>query len=252
MTMPPRYRLERELARGRNASVWLAADLQRGETVALKIAPSGSLQREFETLQALQHEHIVKVHDTGILPDARPFVAMERLHPTQARLPLGLLARALYGAALALAHMHVKGQVHRDVKPAHLLWRGDGDVVLCDMGSACGTGMRERIAAPSVIGTPRYAAPEQTEGAAASPTADVYSLGVCAFEFITGQPPFRGETVTELFSQHLRAPVPRLSGQDAHWQAFVDALLAKDPARRPNDGAAVVAQLETLIGAAVS
>jgi serine/threonine-protein kinase PpkA len=247
MTAAARYRLERELARGRHASVWLAADLERREAVALKIAPRESLQREFETLRALEHEHIVKARDAGVLPDGRPFIAMERLQPARAPWP-----HRLHGAALALAHMHGKGWVHRDVKPAHLLSRDDGDVVLCDMGSACRVGAREPFTATSVIGTPRYAAPEQTEGAAASPAADVYSLGVCAFEFITGQPPFRGETLTELFSQHVRAPVPRLPGEAAHWQAFIEALLAKDPARRPHDGRAVLAQLESLTGAAVS
>ena len=114
--------------------------------------------------------------------------------------------------------------------------------------SACRAGAHEDHAAPSVIGTPRYAAPEQMQGAAASAAADVYSLGICLFEQLAGQPPFRGETLTELFSQHVRAPVPRLPGDALHWQPLVDALLAKNPANRPADGDAVLEQLAVLTG----
>lgn len=245
--MTTRYRLERVLGRGRHAGLWLAADLERRDQVALKIAPRGCLRREFDTLHALESEFVVKARDCGVLPDSRPFLAMEYLADgdvAHARSPLGRIERVLRSAATALADVHRQGWVHRDVKPAHFLLRAGDAVVLCDFGSAARAGTREPRSAPSVIGTPRYAAPEQIEGAAASPAADVYSFGVCAFELLAGKPPFRGETLTELFSQHLRAPVPRLPREAAHWQEIIDALLAKDPARRPADGEAVVARVE--------
>jgi serine/threonine protein kinase len=235
------------LGRGRHAGLWLATDLQRREEVALKVAPRGSLREEFDTLRALAHDRVVKARDCGALADGRPFIAMDYLRGgdlARAAVAPGAVAKVLLGATLALAGIHAKGWVHRDVKPAHLLLRCDNDVVLCDAGSACRAGTRESVAARTVIGTPRYAAPEQIDGASASPAADVYSLGVCAYEMLAGRPPFGGETLTELFSQHVRAPVPRLPREAAHWQGFVEALLAKDPARRPADGAAV---LETVL-----
>jgi serine/threonine protein kinase len=237
--MTPRYRCERVLGRGRHASLWLAMDMERREKVALKIAPRGSLQHEFDTLRAVGGEHVVKAHDCGVLPDGRPYIAMEQLAPAKF---------ALHEAAVALAAVHRRGWVHRDIKPAHFLSRADGTFALCDFGSACRIGTRHDQVALSVIGTPRYAAPEQIEGAAASPAADVYSLGICLFEMLAGQPPFRGETLTEVFSQHVRAPVPRLPQASAHWQELVDALLAKDAAKRPADGDAVARQLSVLTG----
>jgi serine/threonine-protein kinase len=251
MNTASRYRLRHVLGRGRHAALWLATDLERREDVALKIAPRGCLRGEFDTLHAVRSERVVKARDCGLLPDGRPFIAMEYIESgdvARATLPDDALDGVLRDAALALAAVHAKGWVHRDVKPAHLLLRDDGAVALCDFGSACRTGTREPVAARTVIGTPRYAAPEQIEGRSASPAADVYSLGVCAYELLVGHPPFRGETLTELFSQHVRAPVPRLPRDAAHWQEFIDALLAKDPARRPADGAAVSARLESLAG----
>ncbi|AMO23864.1 hypothetical protein GCM10027034_20770 [Ramlibacter solisilvae] len=241
-----RYRIEKLLGQGRHASLWRAMDVDRRERVALKVASRGCLRREFDTLQENQDGHAVKAHDCGVLPDGRPYLAMEYVDHgdlAHAPLPEGGAARALNDAALALAGVHRRGWVHRDIKPAHLLLRANGQVVLCDFGSACRAGAREDRAAPSLVGTPRYAAPEQMEGAAASTAADVYSLGICAFELLAGKPPFRGETLTELFSQHLRAPVPRLPPGAAHWQSLVDAMLAKHPASRPADGDAVLAVL---------
>ena len=255
--MTQRYRMERVLGRGRHAGIWLAQDVDGGRGVALKIAlkaaPHASLAREFEIQQACAGDHIVAVFDHGRLPDAREFIAMEWLPRgdvvRDAPLAVERVERILHGAAIALARVHCAGRVHRDVKPAHLLVRQDGDVALCDFGSACRAGTMEVAPVPRVIGTPRYAAPEQIEGAAAAPSADVYSLGACAFELLTGKPPFRGETLTELFSQHVRAPVPRLPRELAHWQPLLDAMLAKDPARRPADGEAVLARMESMIGA---
>jgi serine/threonine protein kinase len=240
--MTPRYRFEHVLGRGRHASLWLATDMERREEVALKIAPRGSLQQEFDTLRAISGEHAVQAHDCGVLPDGRPFIAMEHLAPA---------AFDLHEAAAALAALHRRGWAHRDIKPAHFLSRAHGSFALCDFGSACRIGTRHEQSALSVIGTPRYAAPEQIEGAAASPAADVYSLGICMFEMLAGQPPFRGETLTEVFSQHVRAPVPRLPREAAHWQELVDALLAKDAAKRPADGGAVIARLSVLTGEAM-
>lgn len=246
-----RYHLRRVLGRGRHASLWLATDLRQRGDVALKIASRGCLRGEFEALRALAHDRLVRARDCGALPDGRAFIAMEYVRCgdlARAAPAPDAIAKVLAGAALALAGIHAKGWVHRDVKPAHLLLRGENDVVLCDVGSACRAGTRESVAACTMIGTPRYAAPEQIEGDSASPAADVYSLGVCAYEMLARRPPFQGETLTELFSQHVRAPVPRLPREAARWQGFVDALLAKDPARRPADGAAVLAQLEPLTG----
>jgi serine/threonine-protein kinase PpkA len=126
------------------------------------------------------------------------------------------------------------------------LLRGDGSLALADLGCARERGKAGPLPAGTVVGTPRYAAPEQSAGAPADPSADVYSLGVVLYELLCGQPPYPGTTLTELLCQHLLAPVPRLPLQRGAWQTLLDAMLAKDPCERLPDGQAVVEKLQHL------
>ena len=159
------------------------------------------------------------------------------LHPSRAVL-------LLRQAAAALGRLHEQGWVHRDVKPANLLLRADGSLALADFGCARRRGTIDAQPPGSVAGTPRYAAPEQSQGAAAQPPADVYSLGAVWYEMLCGQPLFPGETLTELFCQHQLAPVPRLPAAHGAWQALLDAMLSKDPRGRPGDGNALLLELQ--------
>ena len=153
-------------------------------------------------------------------------------------------------AALALQALHPRGFAHGDVKPANLMLRTNGELVLVDFGMACPLGL---VAEPApvglVVGTPRYAAPEQSRLGTVSAPADVYSLGVVFFEMLCGKPPFPGHTVLEVFSQHMMAPVPRLAGALARFQPLVDTMLAKQPNSRLQDGHAVVQQIDLLTDA---
>ncbi len=250
--MTARWTLQRLVGRGRHANVWLAGDSQGGPAVALKVARTRMTQ-EWEALRALACKQVPKAFDHGTLADGRSYLALEYCSggPFARTLPMtsDAVESLLHDAASALAAIHAQGWVHRDVKPAHFLARGDGSHVLCDFGSACRTGAGRRAGEPAVTGTPRYAAPEQTQGAPAQPSADVYSLGVCVYELLTGKAPFSGETLIEVFSQHVRAPAPRLPARLGAWQPLLDAMLAKDPQERPSDGAAVLAFARDVIGA---
>jgi serine/threonine protein kinase len=151
--------------------------------------------------------------------------------------------RLLREAAHALAALHARGWVHRDVKPANLLLRADGSLALGDFGTACPSGTESVKPAGTVTGTPRYAAPEQFQGAAAHASADVYSLGIVLCEMLCGHVPYAGETATELLAQHLLAPVPQLAPAHADLQPLVHAMLAKNPRDRLPDAQAVLAGL---------
>jgi serine/threonine protein kinase len=235
--------------------VHLAVQPEQRCWVALKIAaaaqpPGGTmpLAEESAVLSALAHPRVVQAFDHG-MAGGRAFLAMEYAAGrslAQLALPTGpVRALSLFSqAAEGLAWIHQQGWVHRDIKPANLLLRADGTLALCDFGSAQRKGERSAVPPGTVIGTPRYAAPEQSEGAAADPAADVYSLGACLYEALTGQPLFRGETLTELLGQHLLAPVPRLAPEQALWQPLLDAMLAKNPRERLPDGQAVLAGLQ--------
>jgi serine/threonine protein kinase len=254
------YQLERELARGRQAVVYLARPPGGAGSVALKVArrtraeaaagAAPGFEREFAVQAAMTDRHVIRVFDSG-WSGGDAFLAMEYAAGGSMaghRGPVGhdLAMAVLSQAAGALACLHRHGWVHRDVKPANLLLRADGSVALADFGCARRAGSVDALPEGTVVGTPAYAAPEQSAGAAAHPAADVYSLGLFLHEMLTGKPAYCGTTLTELLGQHLLAPVPRLARAHAAWQPLLDAMLAKDPRQRPADAAAVLAQLRRM------
>lgn len=250
-TAPPGYRLASVLGRGRHAVVYLARSALSGRKVAIKLAPrmaAGSgFEREFRLLKQAKHPHVVQVLSHGVTPE-QAYLAMEHmeggdLSQQKGPLPAPRALELLRQVAAALARLHSLGWVHRDLKPANLLLRSSGDIALADFGSACLQGQRDELLPRTVIGTPRYAAPEQHDQGAADPTADVYGLGVLLHEWLVGEPPYPGTTLTEITAQHQLAPVPRLPQALREWQPLLDRMLAKKPGQRWADGRAVLEQL---------
>ena len=249
------FELEGVIGRGRRSVVYLARR-PGADSVALKVVRKAQLQgpgaakapaQEYEVLAALAHPHVIRPIAHGEAGDAA-WLAMEYAAGgslAREKGPIGVarVVTLLREAAGALAWIHEQGWVHRDVKPANLLLRADGTLALADFGSACRSGSESRQPPGTVIGTPRYAAPEQSEGAPADPAADIYSLGVCLCEMLTGRPLYPGETLAELLGQHLWAPVPRLAEEHSPWQPLLDAMLAKDASQRPSGGQAVLERL---------
>lgn len=248
------FRLLRQIGEGRRAVVWLAQDGERGGEAVLKLArrrgPGGSpFAREFEIGSRLRHPHVVRMLEHASA-GGTAYLAMEYVQGGDLAQRLrGALAPAeavalLRGAAAGLAQLHRAGLVHRDVKPANFLLRADGALVLADLGLAAQAGECAPPAAqPTIIGTPRYVAPEQLQGAPARPAADVYSLGVLFHQMLCGRPPFAGETLMEVLSQQLVATAPPLPASCAGLQALCDAMLAKEAARRLPDADAVLERL---------
>jgi len=251
------FELEGVIGRGRRSVVYLARRAGGAESVALKVVRKAHLQgpgaakapaQEYEMLAALAHPHVIRPIAHGEAGDVA-WLAMEcaaggSLAREKAPLGTARTATLLREAAGALAWIHEHGWVHRDVKPANLLLRADGTLALADFGSACRSGSELQQPAGTVIGTPRYAAPEQSEGAPATAAADVYSLGVCLYEMLTGRPLYPGETLIELLGQHLWAAVPLLPEEHSPWQPLLDAMLAKEPSQRLSGGQAVLERLQ--------
>ena len=253
------YCLGRRLG-GRGAAAIHVAHDGRGRRVALKTVQRArsageASWRQFASecalVSALRDRHVVRVYEQGVVGDMA-YLAMEYL-------PGGTLRDQLRGgiapdhalsllrqAAGGLAAAHRRGIVHRDVKPQNLLLR-ERQLVLADFGVAARAGdPSARAGAGRLIGTACYAAPEQAQGLAPQPQADVYSLGVVFHEMLCGQPPFSGRTATELLAQHMVAPVPRLPSPLSAWQDLVDRLLAKQPQHRPADADGVLQEIERL------
>lgn len=215
------YRLLARLGSGAMGSVYKARHHKLDIDVALKVlrvelaqskTQVGRLKREAQLAARLNHINIVRSLDVGE-SNGFHYFAMEFVDGPTAR---GLIRdtrmkekeaiRIVTCVARALEHAHAHGVVHRDVKPANIMLSKDGQVKLGDFGLARGQGPSELTMEHAAIGTPQYLAPEQATAAAnAGPRSDLFSLGATLYHLVTGQPPFMGENLAEIFGNVLRA-----------------------------------------------
>ena len=226
------YRLERELGRGGMGVVYLATDTALDRTVAVKVihpdlasheALSQRFLTEARTIARLRHPNIVSVHAAGSDGDLLYYVMdqvpgetlRERLSRDR-RLPVHEVSRIVADLAAALGAAGKAGIVHRDVKPENiLLEQGSGRALLADFGIARAVESEAagpRTAQGVAVGTPAYMSPEQAAGEEVDSRSDLYSLGIVAYEMLTGAPPFEGPARV-VVSRHISeqpAPVRRL------------------------------------------
>src|SRR5919205_3054272 len=221
-----RYEIVGELGRGGMAVVYEALHVELGKTVALKELVLGAADahlaerflREARTSGALSHPNVVAVFDY-FEHEGLPYIAMEyvgggSLRPLVGTLTLAQVAGVLEGVLAGLAHAERHGIVHRDLKPENLLVTAEGLIKIADFGIAKAvdrTAVGQSLtAAGMTIGTPRYMAPEQARAERVGPAADLYSLGVVAYELFTGRVPFGDEDTpfAALLMQHIGSPVP--------------------------------------------
>jgi len=261
-----RYDLVDRIATGGMGEVWRATDTVLGRTVAVKLlkaeyADDATFRTRFEeearNAAALHHPNVASVFDFGEAPveqsgAPRPFLVMELVEgeplsmllrpgePVAPTIAVELVAQAAEGVAAA----HAAGIVHRDLKPGNLLVTADGQVKITDFGIARAAAAVPLTTTGQIVGTPHYLSPEQADGGSATVASDVYALGVVLFECLTGGRPFTGETPVAVALAHLRQPVPELPDTvPAELQAVVHMALAKDPAARFPDAAALAAAL---------
>jgi tetratricopeptide (TPR) repeat protein/aminoglycoside phosphotransferase (APT) family kinase protein len=265
------YRLERELGGGGMSRVFLAEEIALGRKVVLKVLPpefAGVLsperfQREVRLAAGLQHPHIVPLlaagSAEGILYYTMPFVAGESLRAKLDRegaLPVAEAVRYIRDVADALAGAHAQGIVHRDIKPDNVLLTHQHAMVT-DFGIAKAVseagGAGALTSTGLAIGTPTYMAPEQASGDAhVDHRADLYAVGVMAYEMLAGEPPFRGPTQAMLAAHLSRAPAPLTDlrpNLPAALARLVGRCLEKLPADRFGSAAELLAELDALASA---
>ncbi len=251
-------------------TVYRARDLETNCSVALKLLQRGPatqphelmrFEREANLLADLRHPGIVSYITHGRMEEGTPYLVMEwldgedlstrldrqRLTPAESRI-------VLERAAEALAVAHQRSIVHRDLKPSNLFLR-DGDIsrlTLLDFGIARRIfGARPMTRSGTVLGTLDYMAPEQARGQKdIGPSADIFSLGCVLYECLTGQPPFFGEEMAGVLAKilfeevrPLRQFIPELSPA---FESLIGRMLDKDPAKRPADASALLAEIAKL------
>jgi serine/threonine-protein kinase len=254
-----RYLLVERLGHGNSGNIYLAEHVTLRRRFAVKLLHhelSGDdlaverFRREATTVGQIDNEHIVEVHDFGRAGDGRLFTAMEYMQgePLSAmierdkQLPVAKVVDVLIQVGEALMEAHAMGFVHRDLRPRNIFLmtkRGrEGFVKLLDFGLAKLVEKEGDAASTSLgmtFGDPRYMAPEQAQGEGFDRRADIYSLGVIAYEMLVGRPPFVGEKVFDVLTRHLEDPVPRPSADRKDVPPWLDSIVVRMLAKQPVD-----------------
>jgi serine/threonine protein kinase len=258
-----RYTIVERLGFGGMGEVWRARDEELGHDVAVKalarhlVANEDARERfrlESELAGSLSHDHVVTIHDSGTERDAMVLVMelieggnLEARLRTPGHLPVAEALRIAREILSGLAAAHRAGLVHRDVKPANVMFTATGTVKLTDFGIAR-LAATETSRTAEVFGSAPYLAPERADGQPAVPASDVYAVGCVFYEMVTGMSPFTGETPAVTIARHLQYSPPAPSVVHPEITAAVDAIvlrsLAKDPAERYADAEEMLRDLE--------
>lgn len=259
------YQLGPVLGVGTVGTIYRAIDKKTGQAVAIKrLHPTVSrdpligarFRREMTILARLRHPNIITYFGGGEDSDGNLFYIMEMVEGGSVRelinscggLPWQIVVNCGRQICSALQCAHNHGIVHRDLKPGNLFLTRDGVVKLGDFGIARDVSASDLTAEGLTVGTHAYMAPEQITGdASISGKADLYALGCCLYEMLTGQKPYIADSFPQLFEQHLRATPPRASniaiGCPPELDQVIIDLLAKKPEDRPFNARGVQAKM---------
>ena len=251
-TIADRYRLEGVLGSGGMSRVYRAHDDVLERDVALKVlhdrlsddpAYVERFRREARAIARLSHPNIVTVIDRGQVEDCE-FIVFELVRGANLKellgerryLPVAEALAIVHQAARGLAFAHEHGIVHRDVKPQNVLVDDDGAAKVTDFGIARSLGRDSELTqSGAILGTADYLSPEQATGQPVSEASDQYSLGVLLYELLTGEVPYRGESIVAVASRHVNDPVPSVIDRRPDVPLRVDALVARAMAKRPEE-----------------
>ena len=262
-----RYEVIKELGKGAMGTVFLGRDPKINRQVAIKTlrfddedlsaedrkALRERFFREAESAGRLNHPNIVNIYDAGEDQDIN-YIAMELLDGTDMKPwcakgqlhPMLEVVDCAAKVAEALDYAHQNNVVHRDIKPANLMMLKNGTVKVTDFGIARITD-QSRTATGSVLGTPSYMSPEQLAGKKVDGRSDIFSLGVCVFELLTGEKPFTGDSVAtqiyQITNQPHRPPKELNGAIPDGVAAVINRALEKDPARRYQQAREMAADL---------
>lgn len=247
------YKVLRQLARGGMGAVYLGEDSALDRRVAIKVMARELIhdedamvrfQREARATAAIVHPNIALIYLVGLAEEGSPFIAMEfigggtieRLIREKIRVPFSKVADLMIQCAEALNAGQKKGIIHRDIKPGNIMLTDDWTVKLVDFGLA--KFFHEdsyRTVAGMVMGTPRYMAPEQTQGREVDFRADMYSLGATFYHLLTGRPPFDGDNPTKIMLKHVTSPIVPMRSINPEVPMEFDDVIRKCLAKDPND-----------------
>ncbi len=253
----PGYHIQQQIGAGGMAAAYLAIQESLGRRVVLKILHTPNHQsvprfvNEGRILASINHPNIITIYDIGVAGellymsmeyveggDLRSQMDSNVIPPAEA---LDIVARI--GSGLSAAHK--RGIVHRDVKPANILFRKDGTPLLSDFGIAKQLTIDHDLTSTGAfLGSPNYMAPEQAEAGPIDGRVDIYSLGIIFYEMLTGSKPYHADSLVEVIIQHRQAPVPSLPPGLEQFQDLLNLMVAKDPKDRFRDAESLLHYLQ--------
>ena len=276
-----KVRIERAIAKGGMAEVYLGTHLTLDRAVAVKVMHNyvesdpdlqSRFEREAKVVAGLRHPNIVQIFDYDTA-EGHPYIVMEylmgpslatylrELHSRNQRLQPVQIARLLITIATALDYAHERGVIHRDIKPGNIILHNKAsnisteepitertEAVLTDFGLVRIAQAVTQTASGSVSGTPAYMSPEQAQGVKVDHRSDIYSLGVVLYEMVAGRSPFEGDTSWTLIFKHINEPPPAIAGVQPAVQRVIDRALAKKPEDRYQTARALAADYMDAIG----
>jgi serine/threonine protein kinase len=257
-----KVRIEKLLARGGMAEVYLGSHLNLERPVAIKVLHSyieedpiliDRFRREARVVAGLRHSNIVQIFDFDTT-DGHPYIVMEYLrgptlaaylrllHQRKKRLSSEQVAGLLKGLTDALDYAHRQGVIHRDIKPGNIMLHSktdeipldrplasDVEAILTDFGLVRVVNTASQTASGFLSGTPAYMSPEQARGDQIDQRTDIYSLGVVLYEMLAGRVPFEADNTVTILHMHIHTSPPPIPGIAAKVQAVLDRALAKNP-----------------------
>ncbi len=258
----PGYKIDREIGKGGMATVYLAIQESLERSVVLKIldkvhsSASDEMTQRFvdegRIVASLHHPNIVTIYDIG-LSGEELYISMEyvqggdlkkrmeaHVKPKEA---LDIISKI--GSALDSAHTH--NVIHRDVKPANILFRENGTPLLTDFGIAKQMDYDKDLTSTGIfLGSPNYVSPEQADGKKVDGRSDLYSLGCIFYEMLTGYKPYHSDSVIDIVIQHKTSPVPKLPEKFTIYQSLLDRMMAKNIDERFANAKEMLKSLEKL------
>ena len=243
------------------ATVYLAIQESLSRPVVLKMLDSVSLERsadlvdrflsEGRILASLNHPNIITIYDIGVA-DGIMYISMEYVQggDLKQRLELSISPEEaleyMAQVARALGEAHKRGIVHRDVKPANILFK-DNTPILTDFGIAKYVDTESDLTSTGIfLGSPNYVSPEQAGGSKLDGRADIYSLGCILYEMLTGKKPYVSDSVIDIIIKHRQAPIPKLPKELSDYQALLNRMMAKKRDERFPDTESLLIEIEKL------
>ncbi len=256
----PGYTIQRVIGKGGMATVYLAIQASLERPVVLKVLDKVNAERsedmverfvsEGRIIASLRHPNIITIYDIGVA-DSSLYISMEYVQggdlKQRMELPISLDEALDYTRkiATALAEAHKHGIVHRDVKPANILFRDENTPLLTDFGIAKQVNTESDLTTTGIfLGSPNYVSPEQADGVRIDGRADIYSLGCIFYEMLTARKPYLSDSVIDIVIQHKQAPIPTLPKEYQEVQPLLNRMMAKKRDQRFPEAESLIQDIE--------